>query len=100
VAPRSDPIRLAAAGLLGAALSACASTVAPTRPAVLVPWRPGNADAFQVGAAEEGRTRAAHGRLPVTIYRPESAGPFPFVVLLHGCGGLRREAMWTTWVEP
>ena len=98
-------IRLAAAGLLGAALvSACASTSVPTsaqkRPVVLVPWRPGNVDAFQVGAAEEGRTRAAHGRLPVTIYRPESAGRFPFVVLLHGCGGLHREAMWTTWVEP
>ncbi len=22
------------------------------------------------------------------------------VVLLHGCGGLRAEAMWTAWVEP
>ena len=67
---------------------------------MLVPWRPGNADTFQAGAAEERRARAAHGALPVTIYQPDGAGPFPFVVLLHGCGGLHREAMWTTWVEP
>ena len=69
-------------------------------PAVMVPWRPGNAEAFQAGAAEERRMRAAHGVLPVTIYRPEGSGPFPFIVLLHGCGGLRHEAMWTAWVEP
>jgi dienelactone hydrolase len=93
--------RLAAAGLLVAALLApCASSGAPERPVVQVPWRPGNADAFQTGAAEERRARAAHGFLPVTIYRPDGEGPFPFVVLLHGCGGLRREAMWTGWVEP
>src|SRR5262245_43666128 len=65
-----------------------------------VPWRAGNAEAFQVGAREEHGMRAATGSLPVTIYRPEGAGPFPFVVLLHGCGGLKAEAMWTLWVEP
>jgi dienelactone hydrolase len=94
-------ICLVATGLFGAAvLAACAAASASREPMVRVPWRAGHADAFQVGAAEERRTRSAQGLLPVTIYRPQGAGPFPFVVLLHGCGGLHREAMWTTWVEP
>jgi dienelactone hydrolase len=93
--------RMAMAGLLAAVLLVpCASRAAPARPVVQVPWQPGNADAFQTGAAEERRARAAHGIMPVTIYRPDGAGPFPFVVLLHGCGGLHREALWTGWVEP
>jgi len=66
----------------------------------MVPWRPGNAPAFQVEAPEERRARATAGALPVTIYQPDGPGPFPFAVLLHGCGGLQREAMWTAWVEP
>lgn len=67
---------------------------------VQVPWLPGNADAFQTGAPEENHARASTGALPVTVYRPPGAGPFPFVILLHGCGGLRQKAMWTHWVEP
>lgn len=73
---------------------------AATAEKVLVPWRGGNAEAFQTGAREEQGAHAAGGSLPVTIYKPDGAGPFPFVVLLHGCGGLRNEAMWTRWVEP
>jgi dienelactone hydrolase len=38
--------------------------------------------------------------LPVTIYQPAGVGPFPFVVLLHGCAGLNYEASWTKWVRP
>jgi dienelactone hydrolase len=38
--------------------------------------------------------------LAVTIQRPAGEGRVPFVVLLHGCGGLRHDAMWTQWVEP
>ena len=92
---------LAAAGLLATALmSASAATGARAGQVVDVPWRAGNASAFQAGAAEERGARAAHGLLPVTIHRPAGPGPFPFVVLLHGGGGLHREAMWTTWVEP
>jgi dienelactone hydrolase len=70
------------------------------RAAEQVPWQPGNAAAFQTGAREEAGAQAAHGTLPVTIIRPEGAGPFPFVVLLHGCGGLGAPAMWTRWVNP
>lgn len=89
--------RFALAALLAAALpSAHSATVEK----VVVPWRAGNADSFQTGAVEEGRARSAQGLLPVTIYKPAGAGPFPFIVLLHGCGGLRNEAMWTRWVEP
>ena len=73
---------------------------AATGETVQIPWRPGNAGSFQEGAIEEQGTRSATGSLPVTIYKPEGAGPFPFVVLLHGCGGLRARAMWTLWVEP
>jgi dienelactone hydrolase len=67
---------------------------------VVVPWQTGNAMSFQSGTAEEKRARAKEGSLPVTLYRPAGEGRFPFVVLLHGCGGLTAEAMWTKWVQP
>jgi dienelactone hydrolase len=53
-----------------------------------------------MGAIEEGGAKSDHGSLPVTIYKPPGSGAFPFIVLLHGCGGLRNEAMWTRWVQP
>jgi dienelactone hydrolase len=90
-------LRFALVGTFGAALS---SAYAATGEKVLVPWRAGNATGFQTGAVEEGRARSAQGSLPVTIYQPAGAGPFPFIVLLHGCGGLSNEAMWTRWVQP
>jgi dienelactone hydrolase len=94
---RARTLRVALAGVLGAGLlAACAST----GQTVLVSWRAGNAESFQTGAVEERRAHAAQGLLPVTIYRPAGAGPFPFVVLLHGCGGLKHEASWTHWVRP
>jgi dienelactone hydrolase len=90
-------LRFALASVLGAALLAsCASTGQTVR----VPWRAGNAERFQMGAVEEHRAQAAQGVLPVTLYRPAGTGPFPFVVLLHGCGGLTHEASWTQWVHP
>ncbi|HEY1266369.1 MAG TPA: dienelactone hydrolase family protein [Candidatus Binatia bacterium] len=55
---------------------------------------------FQSGTPEEKRARAKEGSLPVTLYRPAGEGHFPFVVLLHGCGGLTAAAMWTKWVQP
>src|SRR5882724_2865248 len=65
-----------------------------------VTWRAGNSSLFQEGSREENGARATQGVLPVRIYRPGGAGPFPYVVLLHGCGGLHHEAMWREWVEP
>ena len=44
--------------------------------------------------------RSPRGALPVRIYRPAAEAPIPFVVLLHGCGGLKYESMWSRWVEP
>ena len=67
---------------------------------VEIPWRPGNAERFQAGAAEERRAQAAQGTLPVTVFRPAGERDVPFVVLLHGCGGLKSEAMWSRWVQP
>jgi dienelactone hydrolase len=72
---------------------------ATTGETVQVPWRAANAANFQEGAGEEQGARSATGSLPVTLYKPGGAGPFPFVVLLHGCGGLRAKAMWSLWVE-
>jgi dienelactone hydrolase len=72
----------------------------PKGTAVSVPWRAGNVESFQMGAVEEHRAKSAQGLLPVTLYRPQGAGPSPFVVLMHGCGGLTREATWTAWVQP
>jgi dienelactone hydrolase len=90
-------LRFALASVLGTALlAACASTGQTMR----VPWRAGNAERFQMGAVEERRAQAVQGWLPVTIYRPTGAAPVPFVVLLHGCGGLTHEASWTQWVRP
>ena len=90
-------LRCALASVLGAALLAsCASTGQTVR----VPWRAGNVERFQMGAVEESRAQAAQGVLPVTLYRPAGTSPFPFVVLLHGCGGLTHEASWTQWVHP
>jgi len=90
-------LRFTLAGGLGAALLV---TCASTGQMVRVPWRAGNATSFQTGAVEERQAHAAQGLLPLTMYRPAGAGPFPFVVLLHGCGGLKHEANWTQWVRP
>ncbi|HUP94142.1 MAG TPA: dienelactone hydrolase family protein [Burkholderiales bacterium] len=88
------------AAFVGLFVTAMHSALAATGEAVPVPWRSGNAESFQAGMAEEGHARVAQGSLPVTIYRPAGSGQFPFVVLLHGCGGLKHEAMWSRWVEP
>ena len=82
------------------ALLLLAPWLASAQTTVSVPWRSGNADRFQLGTAEERGKRSGQGGLPVTIHRPSGGGPTPFVVLLHGCGGLRHDVMWSHWVQP
>jgi dienelactone hydrolase len=85
-------------------LAACATpppaATATDGATVMVPWRAGNAALFEAGTPAEHGTRAATGALPVRLTLPAGAGPFPFVVLLHGCGGLHNDAMWTKWADP
>lgn len=39
-------------------------------------------------------------RLSGTLYRPKGDGPFPAVVLLHGCAGLGdRDFRWASWLN-
>jgi dienelactone hydrolase len=94
--------RVKAWPLLTALLAAsCAPTPrADAGDVVSVPWITGNAASFQTGSPAERGARAAEGALPVKLYRPEGPGPFPYVVLLHGCGGLHQDAMRAKWVEP
>lgn len=63
-----------------------------------IPWLPGNACAFRPTGARTTSAEVA-GSLPVTVVRPDGSGPFPFVVLLHGCDGIRRQG-WARWAQP
>ena len=56
--------------VLAGLLAASFSSLAATGEVVNVPWRAGNADAFQTGAAEERWAKAAQGSLPVTMKPP------------------------------
>lgn len=97
------------AGPVVVALAVCALVVgwapeglaqSPPSETVSVPWQAGNFQSFQLGMRDEGGRRAEQGALWVKIVRPDGPGPFPFVVLLHCCGGLREPAMWSKWVDP
>ena len=87
-------------GLALLMLASLGASHATAQEAVSVPWRPGNSALFQAGTSEEQGKRALQGVLPVRLYRPDIPGRIPFVVLLHGCGGLHYETMWQKWVEP
>jgi dienelactone hydrolase len=89
---------LVGATILAAALPA--GGAGPEATLIDVPWRAGNAQTFRAGSPEEGGRYSAVGSLPVSIHRPAAEGRAPFVVLLHGCGGLSHDAMWTRWAEP
>jgi dienelactone hydrolase len=87
-------------GLALLMLASLGASHATAQEAVSVPWRPGNSALFQAGTPEEQGKQALQGVLPVRLYRPDVPGRIPFVVLLHGCGGLHYETMWQKWVEP
>ena len=37
--------------------------------------------------------------IPATVFRPKGTGPFPGVVLLHACGGIRaNDSKWAEWL--
>ena len=37
--------------------------------------------------------------IPATVYRPKGSGPFPGVVLLHACNGIRaNDSKWAEWL--
>lgn len=76
--PGRTNLRLATALLLAAALSACATKRVETV-AAEPPVEP---------------SETVHGRL----FTPAGAGPFPAVVLLHGCGGMHR-AIDLAWAQ-
>jgi dienelactone hydrolase len=97
-------VRCVAAMAIAAALAAQAGAQIGVPNAsveqVSIPWQAGNAASFQAGTPDEGGARSDQGLLPASIVRPNGAGPFPFVVLLHGCGGLQQPAMWNRWAQP
>jgi dienelactone hydrolase len=98
---RAPVLRCGIAALTAAALAyGGASPVSAAGEAVSIPWRAGNSSVLQAGTREEQGKQSTEGTLPVQLYRHAGAGPAPFVVLLHGCGGLRHDAMWRQWVDP
>lgn len=96
------------AASLGASADCAAQLTVPGASVerVSIPWRPGNRASFWARSPDGGWRRAKHGVLPTTIVRPnrpdrpDRQSALPFVVLLHGCGGLSRPAMWWGWVKP
>jgi dienelactone hydrolase len=70
---------------------------------VSIPWQPGNRASLWARSPDGRWRRVKHGALPTTIIRPnrpDRQSAVPFVVLLHGCGGLSQPAMWWGWVKP
>jgi len=70
---------------------------------VSIPWQPGNMARFWARSPDGRWRRVEHGALPATIVlpnRPNRQNAVPFVILLHGCGGLGQPAMWWGWVKP
>lgn len=75
-----------------ALLAACAPAGQGAEEGVAAPSRPATPPG-------DGGIHAEVGGLPVTVLLPQGAGPFPMVVLLHGCNGLRPNT-WARWVRP
>src|SRR5574337_24541 len=67
----------------------------PIAALVLVVWLGGCAGAVRFTNVTPGKPVTLIGQL----YRPEGPGPFPALVLLHGCGGVEPlHARWARWL--
>jgi dienelactone hydrolase len=67
---------------LAVLLCHCAVTASAVEPQdVRIPWQPGRTQQFSDSAAQ--------GELGGKLFRPDGPEPRPFVVFLHGCGGLK-----------
>ena len=55
--------------------------------------------AIPAGANERGRFPSLDGQMDINAYlfKPEGSGPFPAIVLLHGCGGALRNGMLSSF---
>lgn len=94
-------------GILAVALSACqtASTdVASLNTAeskkVLVAVNSYNADLIKIYRQQGLDLKPITETIQGTLYKPQGNGPFPAVVVFHGCGGARNNSfMWAKWYE-
>jgi dipeptidyl aminopeptidase/acylaminoacyl peptidase len=60
-------------------------------------YRLGWSKNFMNGFPEENGVVQRDGFLAAEVFKPKGSGPFPFVVLMHGCGGM--DSVATRWVE-
>ncbi|MHB8770621.1 MAG: dienelactone hydrolase family protein [Syntrophales bacterium] len=74
------------------ALVSCAQAPVPALEQVAAPRDPGSVSF----ASSEGAAWSGPLILTARLRKPEGAGPFPAVVLLHGCGGMQpgRDSLW------
>jgi dienelactone hydrolase len=49
------------------------------------------------GFPEENGAVQRDGFVPAELFKPKGSGPFPFVVLMHGCAGM--DSVEARWVE-
>src|SRR5688572_19999898 len=66
-----------------------ARVIAAMRTAILVATLLGLAGAVQAAAPESIEIATESKPLEARLYRPQGDGPFPAIVALHGCDGLR-----------
>ncbi len=84
-------------GVHGGIVPAASGILQPMRrlaAAVAALWLAGCGGVVRFDNATPGAPRS----IPAYLYRPPGAGPFPAVVLLHGCHGVLRSTLeWARW---
>ncbi len=79
--------------LLGVlALAACAGATISGPPTGFGPGQ-----ALEIPSQPIAGARTAPASLPARLVLPDGAGPFPVVILLHGCGGIGKGAPLNAW---